>query len=29
MKRRIMHLSTAVASFAALAAVLGAGVKWH
>ncbi len=28
MKRRVMQLSTAIASFAALAAVLGAGVKW-
>jgi hypothetical protein len=28
MKRRIMHLSTTVASLAALVAVLGAGVKW-
>lgn len=29
MKRRLVQLSTAAATFAALAAVLGAGVKWH
>jgi hypothetical protein len=28
MKRRVMQLGTTVATFAALAAVLGAGVKW-
>ncbi len=29
MKRRIMQFATAVATMTALAAVLGAGVKWH
>jgi hypothetical protein len=29
MKRRVMQLSTALATFASLVAVLGAGVKWH
>jgi hypothetical protein len=29
MKRRIMQVSTAVATLTALVAVLGAGVKWH
>jgi hypothetical protein len=28
MKRRIMQVSTAVATLTALVAVLGAGVKW-
>jgi hypothetical protein len=28
MKRRVMQLSTAVATLTALVAVLGAGVKW-